>query len=115
MKLGTIGKLSTLELGGCPGLKTLDLRKQTKLMELIVSGAPICELDLKKQGELRRIEISGTKLKRLDLTGTKLTKEALLNYKGHCCVDDKNIEIVFANGEKMISPVDSYDWKRNSR
>lgn len=134
LKLGAINKLERLELNDCPALKTLDLKKQTKMKELSVSnasihklnvrnnvrlevlflyGVPVTELNLKKQSKLRGVHIYASKLKRLDLTGTKITKERCLSKPNlyYCSIYDQNITVILADGEKMISPVDSYDWK----
>ncbi|NBI64745.1 hypothetical protein D3Z38_17295 [Clostridiales bacterium] len=134
LKLGTINKLERLDLRYCPALKTLDLGKQTKLKELSVSNAPtrklnvknnvrlealylyrvpVTELNLKKQSRLKGVQIYAPKLKRLNLTGTKITKERCISEPNfyYCCIYNKNVTVVLADGEKMISPVDSYDWK----
>ncbi len=134
LNLGTINKLARLDLRECPALKTLELRKQTKLKELCVLnasihklnvknnvrletlwlyGVPVTELNLKKQSKLRGVGIHKTKLKRLDLTGTKITKERCASEPDayYCAVSGKNVTVVLADGETMTSPVDSYDWK----
>lgn len=134
LKLGTINKLERLDLGYCPALKTLDLKKQTKLKELDISnapirklnvrnnvrlevlylyGVPVTELNLKKQSKLRGVQIYAPKLKRLNLTETKITKERCISESNfyYCCVYNKNGTVVLADGKKMVTPVDSYDWK----
>ncbi len=96
----------------------IDVRNNTRLESLSLREVPVTKLDLKNQKKLKGIMISETKLKRLDLTSTKITKERcriaantkpLFEY--YCYVEDKNIDVVFADGETMTSPIYSFDWK----
>lgn len=122
MPLQKIDVTNNIQLEGLSisemSFQKIDLRNNTRLESLSLREVPVAKLSLKNQKKLKGIMISETKLKQLDLTNTKITKERcsiaantepLFEY--YCYVEDKNIEIVFADGEKMISPVNSYDWK----
>ena len=61
--------------------------------------------DKNHDGYLSKSEIN--KVKKLDLSKTLITKEQVasdIDY--YCYVYDKNVEIVFADGEKIMSPFD---------
>ena len=68
---------------------------------------PTTSLDLSNQKNLRWIAIRKTKLNQLDLSQTLITRAKVASdVDYYCYVYDKNVEIVFADGEKIMSPFD---------
>ena len=128
VKLGEINKLEILDIAICPSLKNINIKNQTNLKSLSLSKTAIKNLDLKNkkqltglnlqetpttsldlsnQKNLRWIAIRKTKLNQLDLSQTLITRAKVASdVDYYCYVYDKNVEIVFADGEKIMSPFD---------
>lgn len=98
-------------------ISALDLSNQEKLESLkLFWMKDISQLDLSNQKNLKWIAVRKTKLNRLDLSKTLLTKEKALSRDSdyYCYVYNKNIEIIFADGEKVMSPFNRRWYIKNA-
>lgn len=91
---------------GGPSLTTLDVSKNTALVEIIIENAPITELDVSNCKNLERLICTSTDITTLDVSKCKKLDWLVCNYSNVSSVDVSgcpNLEVLRCDHTKLTS------------
>lgn len=91
---------------GGPSLTTLDVSKNTALVEIIIENAPITELDVSNCKNLERLFCKSTDITTLDVSKCKKLNWLVCNYSNVSSVDVSgcpNLEVLRCDHTKLTS------------